>query len=289
MLAPIQARLFITKALMKSVFSYLDYRRFLSDFYQEKKRKVDYSYRLFSEKAGLNSPNYLALVIDGKRDLTIANIHQFAAALDLRRDEAEFFETLVLLNQSSTEEEKHFYDDRRRRLSQNKPRNSSKSLPGASLHEWFYTAVLVLAHNQNKEEAAQKIRIETGLKSSDIQKTLEELVSLGFLSETEDKTLKISSSQITFNDPRGLSLAQEKHLRAQLGQSLKAFSQTYKNKTGKFISHTLTIPPGAIEQIHHKLISFVEELTEEMDRQTDTANAQLAQINIQIFKPKSWD
>jgi uncharacterized protein (TIGR02147 family) len=273
---------------MKSLFSYLNYRIYLSDFYEEKKSTSDYSYRRFSQKAGLGSPNYLALVIDQKRDLTIANIHQFAAALDLRTDEVEYFETLVLLNQASTPEEKRYYEDRRQKLVRTKPKVASKKTPSEALREWYYTAVMVLAHDRTLEEAIQKACRELGLKAAEVQKTIEDLSSLGLLAENGTRKLQISANQITFNDPKGLSQAQEKFLSSQLRQSFKAFQQTYKDKTGKFISHTLTIPAGAIEKIHHQLISLVEKMTEEMDAQVQGSNAEVAQINVQIFRPRNW-
>ena len=51
------------------VFQYLDYRVFLADFYRTKKRS-GFSYRAFSRAAGLGAPNYLKLVIAGKRNMS---------------------------------------------------------------------------------------------------------------------------------------------------------------------------------------------------------------------------
>ena len=51
------------------VFDYLNYRAFLRDYYVERKRKGKVSFRSFSQRAGLKSPNYLKLVMDGERNL----------------------------------------------------------------------------------------------------------------------------------------------------------------------------------------------------------------------------
>lgn len=64
------------------VFSYHDYRLFLADYYQAKKPK-GFSYRAFSRDAGLGAPNYLKLVIDGKRNPTGEMATRFAAACAL--------------------------------------------------------------------------------------------------------------------------------------------------------------------------------------------------------------
>jgi uncharacterized protein (TIGR02147 family) len=273
---------------VKSVFLYSDYRLFLSDFYNTKKINSSYSYRHFSVKAKLNSPNYLALVIAGTRDLTVLNIHQFAIALDLRADELEYFETIVLLGQSTSENEFSYYENRRKKLLKNKPKQISKHKITSIMAEWSHAGILVLAHGHTLEKAIEKIQSEIGIKSLEIKKVLSQMVEAGLLSESTDKKLKISSAQITFND-KGVNYAQEKSLLQQLEQSFRAFKKTYSNKSGKFISHSLTVPEGAIEKIQDKFIAFMENLTEEMDSQLSPEDSKLAQINIQIFHPKKWD
>lgn len=49
------------------VFEYLDYRAFLRDYYAERKQSRGLSFRSFSKRAGLGSPNYLKLVMEGAR------------------------------------------------------------------------------------------------------------------------------------------------------------------------------------------------------------------------------
>src|SRR5258706_11898436 len=95
---------------MKPIFTYDNYRSFLRDHYQEKKRQSkSYSFRYFAKKAGLDSPNYYKLVMDGQRNLTHRNIRKFSKGLGLSDRETLFFENLVLQNQSKEPEEKEFY------------------------------------------------------------------------------------------------------------------------------------------------------------------------------------
>ena len=50
------------------VFRYLDARAFLGDYYKAKKaERRAFSFRAFSRRAGLKSPNHLKRVIDGDR------------------------------------------------------------------------------------------------------------------------------------------------------------------------------------------------------------------------------
>ena len=53
------------------VFDYLDYRAFLRDFYaRAKATRRGFSFRAFSRKARLGSPNHLKRVMEGDRNLT---------------------------------------------------------------------------------------------------------------------------------------------------------------------------------------------------------------------------
>ena len=95
---------------MKPIFEFMDYREFLQSSFEEKKRRHEfYSYRLFSQKAGFKSPNYLKLVINGERNLTKESVFKVAKAFDLNKKETDYFENLVFLNQSKTLDDKNLY------------------------------------------------------------------------------------------------------------------------------------------------------------------------------------
>ncbi len=98
-------------ATLKSVFEFIDYRKFLEHHYSEKKKKNrKFSYRYFAMKAGITSPSFLKMVIDGKRNLTSGMIEKFCRALELDAKEARYFTNLVHFNQAKTAREKQdFY------------------------------------------------------------------------------------------------------------------------------------------------------------------------------------
>ena len=57
-------------AFERQVFEYLDYRRFLADYYAHKKRQeYGFSYRVFARRAQCRSTNYPCLVIRHSRRL----------------------------------------------------------------------------------------------------------------------------------------------------------------------------------------------------------------------------
>jgi uncharacterized protein (TIGR02147 family) len=92
---------------MINIFEYQNYRLYLSDYYNDqKKTKKYFSYRYFSNKAGINASAFLYYVIQAKRNLTKSSVFKISAAIGHNRDEADFFENLVFFNQATTIKEK---------------------------------------------------------------------------------------------------------------------------------------------------------------------------------------
>jgi len=92
---------------VKELFQYFDYREYLADYYQDRKSRHQwFSFRWFSQRAGIKSPVYLKLVIEGERNLTAKSIEQFLKVLDLPEKEARYFRHLVQFNQAKTAQNK---------------------------------------------------------------------------------------------------------------------------------------------------------------------------------------
>ncbi len=92
---------------MQEIFKYINYRKYLADYYQEKKRSTKhFSHRYFAARAGIKSPVFFKQVIDGERNLTKVMIDKFIAAIGLNKKESVFFKNLVLFNQAKSASEK---------------------------------------------------------------------------------------------------------------------------------------------------------------------------------------
>ena len=55
---------------MKPIVEYDDFRKYMRDFYEDRKRCSAFSWREFSKKAGFSSPSYMKVVCDGKSKLS---------------------------------------------------------------------------------------------------------------------------------------------------------------------------------------------------------------------------
>ena len=80
---------------------FVDYRKYLSAFYdwkvQESKGRLrPFSYSDFSAAADIKSPNYLKLIIEGKRNLSRDMMSRFSRAIKHSRSQTKEFELLVI-------------------------------------------------------------------------------------------------------------------------------------------------------------------------------------------------
>jgi uncharacterized protein (TIGR02147 family) len=100
---------------MIDIFQYSDYRKFLHDWYQEKKkRNPSVSYRLIASKVGYRSPGYLSMLISEKIGMSLSMGMKFAAYMKLKKRETEYFQYMILFGEAKTSEEKMKYFDKLR-------------------------------------------------------------------------------------------------------------------------------------------------------------------------------
>ena len=80
---------------MKPIVEYKDYRAYIADFYEERKRTSAFTWREFAKNAGFASPVFLKLVCDGKSSLSRVTMNRVALAMGLVGYEVEYFEAMV--------------------------------------------------------------------------------------------------------------------------------------------------------------------------------------------------
>lgn len=128
------------------IFDYFDYREYLQMEYTfRKEHQTGFSHRLFSEQAGISSPNYLFRVLKGERVLTIDYVDKFTKALKLTRNESSYFTTLVKFNneRNTCEKEKLLRTLLSLRYKRSIHRIDDKKLQFFS--KWYYPVIRELA------------------------------------------------------------------------------------------------------------------------------------------------
>ncbi len=167
-----------------ALFLYADYRAWLRDYYEYHKRNTPgYSFRAFSKAAGFSSPNFIKLVMEGKKNLTAESALQLAQAMELGTEAAAYFQDLVQFAQSKSLEAKRHYleriDQRHRR---NQPGGLENS-DAAYLRHWYVPAIREMtALPDFREDAAWIARqLVFPVPARDIRAALAFLIDHGFV------------------------------------------------------------------------------------------------------------
>ncbi len=80
---------------MKTIFEYRDYREYVRDFYESRKKCSAFTWREFTKLAGFSSSGFLKLVCDGKTRLSKVGVEKVLSAMNLSGAQAEYFRAMV--------------------------------------------------------------------------------------------------------------------------------------------------------------------------------------------------
>jgi uncharacterized protein (TIGR02147 family) len=92
---------------MESIFAYTDYRRYLADFFAERKRlNKRFSLQMLADRSGFKARDYLMRVMRGDRNLSLEGIAKLSDFFRFSEKQTEYFRLLVQFNQARTTSEK---------------------------------------------------------------------------------------------------------------------------------------------------------------------------------------
>lgn len=265
-----------------NLFEYRDYRQFLKDWYAAgKKSRASLSYRQFAKKAGFHTSNFLMLVMQGKRNLTEESLNKFIVALNLNKQEQEFFRNLVFFTQGETHEEKNLHYQRllqSRKLSLMKPIEKQNY---EYYSAWFHPVVRELVVSKDFDGTPEWIarRIHPAITPAQVLKSIELLEKLGFIRK-ENGSRWTQSSTIVSTGPELTSVVVHNYHKLLLDLSREVMDQL-SMKHRDVSALTLGVPRGRIPMLREKIRSFRQEILKMVSG--DTEPEEVVQLNIQFF------
>jgi uncharacterized protein (TIGR02147 family) len=184
---------------MPQLFHYIDYRSYLKDYYREKKASAkSFSYRYFSQKAGISSPVFLKLVMEGKRNLGRDGTEKFIKALEFNEKESRYFRKLVLFNQATHSSEKQEHYESIRELS-GAVSESALNRSEYKYYSLWYLPVLrelvTLGAFQDFEQLGKSLRPE--ITAGEARQGIELLQELGMIKRRKDGSYAQKNAAIT--------------------------------------------------------------------------------------------
>lgn len=268
---------------MLPIYCYTDYRSFLQDAYSlAKETTAAFSYRYFARKAGFSSPNFLKLVIDGKRNLSQDSIPKFTKVFKLGRRERRFFETLVYFNQAGNpEEQAHYYQQLLEFPEYCRAQELAKE-QYAYLSRWYYPVVRELVALPDFSEDPEWIarKLERQITPAQARDALEGLCRLRLLVRNDDGLLTQDEPLLTTGDGARMAAAFDYH--QQMMDRAKRALHTQTSERREYGALTIALNQKQLKMLKKTIRDFrkvVMNLISQPDEEPDS----IYQLNIQLF------
>jgi uncharacterized protein (TIGR02147 family) len=265
-----------------NIYEYMDYRAFLNDMFRFRKKKDSYfSYRYFSNKAGFSSPNFLKLVIEGKRNLTNASIAKVSKGFGFSKQERESFEALVFMNQAKDYEQKNHY---LKKVMSIKGYNNIRRIEKKSYEyfsKWYNLAIRETVMFRGRNLTAEQIAgiLNPKITTREAEKSINLLMEIGLIRKDKDGLWEQSDPALT-TGPEVQSLAIANLHREMLRLATESIER-YPADKRDITALTLRVNSGDMEELKRRIAHFRKELLESALVEEDTD--QVIQVNIQAF------
>ena len=266
-----------------NVFAYLDYRAFLRDYYAFKKAGPRaFSYRAFSRRAGLRSPNYLKLVIDGKRNLTSAMSVTFAETCGLEGEAQAFFVDLVAFNQATTGPERTAAYDRLKNHREYRKVQTLELAHAAYHSTWYMPAVRELAARPDFRDDANWIaeRLRPRISMTQAAKALRTLKALGMLTRDPETGRTVQSETLVSTGAETSFVHIGRYHRMMIKRGAASIDE-FPAPQRDISSLTLCLGEDKLAEVKERIARFRRELLELSA--DDPRPQQVVQINFQLF------
>jgi uncharacterized protein (TIGR02147 family) len=270
----------------------MDYRQFLESFYLYKREltKSDlrpYSYAMFSAAANIKSPNYLRMIIEGKRNLSPEMIGKFAKAMGLNKEETQDFRLLVLYNQATDPAERNILlkELADHRVGQKIKTGEIDKKQFERIPSWITWILYAMIDQENVKFQVNELRELLRKKAStdEIQEALKSLIVSGEVEQNE-VTGALQKTHSLIENAEEIPVALVRKLQAQLMylgmESLFQDSPTER----EFGTATLSLTQAEFEELKFKLRQLRKAVQKDNSVKRMTSKGErVYQMNLQLF------
>ena len=265
------------------IYTYLDYRKFLADWFaHQKATRKNYSHRAFVKRTGQRSPSLLSDVINARRNLTPAGLEGFLRAMKLSQPQARFFSALVDLDQAETPDEKNAAWAN---VAATQRFRSSRRLEGDGfryLSTWYLPAVRELANRENFRDDPVWIadQIRPRITIAQARDALDLLIEMDLLRHGSGDSIVFGGGSVV-TPHEVASLAVRNYHDGMLERARGAIHQ-FESAERHFLGVTVSVPVELIPELKEELNAVQERV---LDRCSGSAlsGGRVMQFNFNFF------
>jgi uncharacterized protein (TIGR02147 family) len=270
--------------------TYTNFRDYLKDVFEYRRKQSEghlrpYSYSDFSAAADIRSPNYLKLIIQGERNMSLDMCKKFGRALKFDKAEQAEFEALVFYGQEKDSLQRNKY------LKQLSEIRSQNALDDGSIDAetwekvpgWLAWVLYALIDQENvifRPDVLKKI-LRNQVTEKQISEALAKLVSSGDIEIIDGRARK---KNMMLSGSEKIPIALIRKLQAEL--IYLGLESLYKDQpTEREISgFTMAMTEDEYKWVRHELRKVRKELQSKLMMAREKSPGQkVYQVNVQLF------
>lgn len=258
------------KRAQVSIWSYLDYRLFLSDHIAYKRSaSPGFSVRKFCLEAQITTQNYVLKVIRGEKNLGPKLCENFIRALGLQTAEAEYFRALIRLAGATTLEQRDLASSQLDSLRSRYAR-SAPVLDHSILRHWTFGAIWELAScpGADLSPAAIASALRFKVSQQEIKEALEYLIARGYIVEQSGRYVQ-SDVPVQIKSGKTDEWIRRSH-REHVALALQAVDWPIEQRG--FFGVTLAFDHRRLRELKARMAAFMDDIQRDfaLDPSADT-------------------
>jgi len=274
------------------VSDYMDFRQYLASFFEYKRKLTatdirPYNYAAFSAGANIKSPNYLKMIIEGRRNLSDEMVLKFAKALGLNKEATDDFELLVSYGQATDPADRNMF---LKKLSEHRVQVKLKSgeidkKTWEKIPNWAAWVIYAMVDQEGVKYDVKTLKeLLRGKASEDeIEQALQSLFNSGEL-VLDPETQEARKARALIESAEDVPVALVRKLQAQLMYlGLESLYQDAATER-EFGTLTLSLTKQEFDEIKFKLRQMRKQINKDNSiARTSSKGEKVYQLNIQLF------
>ena len=270
---------------MKDIVEYTDYRKYIQDYYDERKRTSAFSWHAFAQKAGFSSDVYLKYICEGKKNLSVGSAGSVANAMDLVGFEQTYFVLMVSYAHAKNDEAKRAAFEERCALAQAHKVRVLGSEEFDYYKSWKNSVIRELAPHM------------PGAKPLEMARACRQKISAAEVSETLDFLVK---AKLLKKDRSGNFLQTDKAITMGSIDIMPVVARDLQRQMGEFAIQSLDLPLSermmsgltlgltqrAYERIRKELDDCCRRVVAIATEEDETER--VYRLNVQLFPMSEW-
>lgn len=265
-----------------NIYEFTDYREYLAAYYADMKQvNPRFSYRYFSQLAGFAAPNFMKMVVDGKRNVGPQSVAQIARAIGLSAQAHHFFCAMVDFAQADSRDAK---EEAFGRIASSKQFRSARKIDGPLfeyLTHWYYPAVRELTARPDFREEPHWIasRVVPAITAKEAGRALATLRRLELV--VEDPSGRLILGDPTLDAGHEVQALAARPFHRQMLERAAASIELIPKENRDLSAMTVCIKADQVAEVKRRLVAFRESIMAYCDAEVE--GHQVFQLNMQFF------